>query len=571
MSIPPFFPATTDDTVSLCALVDAMPNAPQLRHPADALMVIGRQLELIVQADRLVADVALGTLRFSFFRLHQGRITQLAAHCRSITVYGLADVDLAPVPGVTFVPLSPASPLCHEWFVVVDSPDFWGALLTRAVPNRAGGVLRRYLFEGALTADEQIVRRATALLGFGQHLADPIGATRHSEAHYARWGRVAYALGTHPEAERLALGYALGEFPALRAILAQRNAAPTALLAQAGAALEEHHALRSVVAYRRDGAQLVPVAWSAPHQPPPLPVSNAVAPAFGQSQPLLVAPADVGLGALSHSSALLVAPLVVQGRPWGALVAEQPAATAGEAAFAGPVIAAAALLGQLLPPAPAATTNSATPTPFLGPSFSAALPTAGGVSSLPAFKPATAPLEQRDAPPHDHSWPNLQSRLFAALAGFDSTGAEQVWAEACGVYPAEALCSDLLMPVQVAMGEAWHSGQVSVAAEHYASRFVQLQCHRVGRLPATDDHSAGLHDELWLLRPRQRGCLRGDAYQSESECLLPGKHQRPARLLGHPHSHRRENQSDHRQRVVPRIRWLPAVVLQQYALHRHRA
>ena len=37
------------------------------------------------------------------------------------------------------------------------------------------------------------------------------------------------------------------------------------------------------------------------------------------------------------------------------------------------------------------------------------------------------------------------------------------------MYPTEAICTDLLMPVQIAVGEGWHRGEVSVAAEHFVS------------------------------------------------------------------------------------------------------
>ena len=76
---------------SLYKLVGNLPEERRLRQPADALVIIGRQLELVMQDQGIAADVALGTLRFSLFRLHQGRIAQLAPHCRSITVYGEAD------------------------------------------------------------------------------------------------------------------------------------------------------------------------------------------------------------------------------------------------------------------------------------------------------------------------------------------------------------------------------------------------------------------------------------------------------------------------------------------------
>jgi hypothetical protein len=161
---------------SLYKLVSNFPEERRLRQPADALVIIGRQLELVMQDQGLAADMVIGTLRFSLFRLHQGRIAQLVPHCRSITVYGEADVEPPVMPGVEFVALPAGSPLSQEWFVVIDSPYFWGGLITQAVPERTNGNMRRYLFDGALTADERIVSRANLLLSLAQRRPAPPSA-----------------------------------------------------------------------------------------------------------------------------------------------------------------------------------------------------------------------------------------------------------------------------------------------------------------------------------------------------------------------------------------------------------
>jgi methanogenic corrinoid protein MtbC1 len=73
----------------------------------------------------------------------------------------------------------------------------------------------------------------------------------------------------------------------------------------------------------------------------------------------------------------------------------------------------------------------------------------------------------------DRSWPALQKRMMGALVAFDERSAHAVWTEACSIYPTESICTELLIPVQIAVGEGWHRGEVSVAAEHFCSRFVQ--------------------------------------------------------------------------------------------------
>jgi methanogenic corrinoid protein MtbC1 len=63
--------------------------------------------------------------------------------------------------------------------------------------------------------------------------------------------------------------------------------------------------------------------------------------------------------------------------------------------------------------------------------------------------------------------------MMGALVAFDQRSADYVWSEACTIYPTEAICTELLMPVQIAVGEGWHRGEVSVAAEHFCSRYVE--------------------------------------------------------------------------------------------------
>jgi methanogenic corrinoid protein MtbC1 len=63
--------------------------------------------------------------------------------------------------------------------------------------------------------------------------------------------------------------------------------------------------------------------------------------------------------------------------------------------------------------------------------------------------------------------------MYDALVAYDLRTAEQVWSETCAIYHPEQICTELLRPVQIAIGDGWHRGEVSVTAEHFASRFVQ--------------------------------------------------------------------------------------------------
>jgi methanogenic corrinoid protein MtbC1 len=105
--------------------------------------------------------------------------------------------------------------------------------------------------------------------------------------------------------------------------------------------------------------------------------------------------------------------------------------------------------------------------------------------------------------PASQGFPIYQRRLMGALVAFDQNTAEEIWREAGALYPAEALCTELLMPVQVAIGEGWHRGEVSVAAEHFATRFVESKLHNL--FTAHRDHP---HGPLAVI-----GCAQGELHE----------------------------------------------------------
>ncbi len=72
-----------------------------------------------------------------------------------------------------------------------------------------------------------------------------------------------------------------------------------------------------------------------------------------------------------------------------------------------------------------------------------------------------------------HTWERLNSRLFDALADFDATRAEQIMGEAFALYPLEDVFVKLVHPTMVQIGDQWHDGKVSVAAEHFATQFIR--------------------------------------------------------------------------------------------------
>lgn len=518
---------------SLAKLVSHVPEARRWRRQADALIVIGRQLELMAQEQGVRAHVALGTLRFSLFHMHQGRIAQLVPFCQSVTVYGEADAEPPALPNVTFVPVPAGAPLSQEWFLVIDSPVFWGTLVAQAIAERANGAVRRYQFEGVLSPDERVVSRASLLLSLARGQATPEVSGRDAVANQARWARLAYALASHPEAARLSLAGCLGELPELQSLLVSPALSPDEIVPLTIDSLRRHCGAVGELLYRHEAGQLVPVAWSAPGQPPARPAHDGLAgQAFKQGQLVLepLLPSDPEHGLLGPAESAAAIPVSVGGSPWGVLLVGQQEPDAHDSPTAARAVGLATLLEQLLeaaappppsqppampapsfaPPAPAPSFAPQPSTQPAQPSFAAqapvpaapnfappapapAAPSFGlppwlrgngngngqrqlaGAAPEPVAPAPLAPAVPAPAPGVDPSrgFPALQKRLMGALVAFDQRAAEQIWAEACSLFSTESVCTDLLMPVQIAVGEGWHRGEVSVAAEHFCSRFVE--------------------------------------------------------------------------------------------------
>jgi methanogenic corrinoid protein MtbC1 len=67
----------------------------------------------------------------------------------------------------------------------------------------------------------------------------------------------------------------------------------------------------------------------------------------------------------------------------------------------------------------------------------------------------------------------LIEELVQALTDFDAQQAERVIGEAFALYPLEEVLLHMVQPALVEIGDRWHRGQITVAAEHFASQFVR--------------------------------------------------------------------------------------------------
>lgn len=124
---------------------------------------VSHQIEQQVVNHRMPVEFFAGFQRFSRFPAQHRLYQQLGAVCRRVYVFGVADTKPPSIPGVEFVALDPTSSLSREWFLVVDTPEFWTVLSTQEADGRdAIGGGRRY--DGVWTYDSQVVERASLLL-----------------------------------------------------------------------------------------------------------------------------------------------------------------------------------------------------------------------------------------------------------------------------------------------------------------------------------------------------------------------------------------------------------------------
>jgi DNA-binding transcriptional MerR regulator len=64
-------------------------------------------------------------------------------------------------------------------------------------------------------------------------------------------------------------------------------------------------------------------------------------------------------------------------------------------------------------------------------------------------------------------------RLFHCLTAHDENRAGRVIGEASSRFDLTSICLEILTPVLVEIGEAWHRGAIRIATEHFASSFIR--------------------------------------------------------------------------------------------------
>jgi DICT domain-containing protein len=146
--------------VSLYRTIPASVGDAVFVNSVPLMNVISHELEDIVVNNSLPVDFYTGFQRFSFFMRQIQRYKRLAAVCRRVYVWGVPDIDPPTIPGIEFMPLTADMELAREWFLVVNTPSFFSALLTREVTYGQQLPKGARRFRGVWTYDPALVDRA---------------------------------------------------------------------------------------------------------------------------------------------------------------------------------------------------------------------------------------------------------------------------------------------------------------------------------------------------------------------------------------------------------------------------
>ncbi|MEM8613469.1 MAG: DICT sensory domain-containing protein [Cyanobacteria bacterium P01_H01_bin.105] len=144
--------------------------------------VISQQIEDQVLQHRMAVDFYAGFQRFSNFPEQLRRYGRLGSICRRVYVFGIPDCEPPSIQGVEFIELSPTSALAQEWFLFVDTPNFWATLVAQESENPAAPGGRHY--DGLWSYDEAVVDRISLLMSqVMESIYQPVKDRDHSKQY----------------------------------------------------------------------------------------------------------------------------------------------------------------------------------------------------------------------------------------------------------------------------------------------------------------------------------------------------------------------------------------------------
>ena len=117
--------------LSVYRFVEHLPPDLIRNRPIKVLETLKEQMENVLLRHGLPGVVLSGYARSPAVTENLGRFRDMARMGCDVTLFGQQEEGWEPPQGVTFVKVPPEAPLAREWFFVIDSPKFCGALIAR--------------------------------------------------------------------------------------------------------------------------------------------------------------------------------------------------------------------------------------------------------------------------------------------------------------------------------------------------------------------------------------------------------------------------------------------------------
>ena len=145
-----------ETNLSLFKQVTRTVHAPLFTQSRPSLIKVSHEIENGVLCGTSGARIFAGFQKLSFLLPILPRYRQLAEVAESVWVFGYPDVPIPPIPGLHAVPLPEDHALMGEWFLVVESPNYFSALIARDMSGFDVPSAER-LFRGVWTFNAPIV------------------------------------------------------------------------------------------------------------------------------------------------------------------------------------------------------------------------------------------------------------------------------------------------------------------------------------------------------------------------------------------------------------------------------
>lgn len=147
---------SSSDDLSVYRFVEHLPPELIRNRPLKVLETLKEQMENVLLRHGLAGTVLFGYTRASAVANDLSRYRELCLMGCEVTLFGQRDDRFKGEERLTFVEVPTEAPLAREWFFVVNSPKFYGALIARrSAPGSAG--VRQVLYASTFSFAEGLV------------------------------------------------------------------------------------------------------------------------------------------------------------------------------------------------------------------------------------------------------------------------------------------------------------------------------------------------------------------------------------------------------------------------------